>query len=140
MLSIDDVLEILSTPLLGIVPESEDVLRASDVGSPVTLNNRLSAPARAYIEAAKRLKGEEILNDHSASQERLARQAVRTEGGMNVFKLFRRGGSAPVARERLQILLAHERKAVSQPDLLDILREEILVVVARHVSLDPDKI
>src|SRR5919204_274245 len=32
MLSIDDVLEILSTPLLGIVPESEDVLRASNVG------------------------------------------------------------------------------------------------------------
>src|SRR5438045_6191395 len=34
MLSIDDVLEILSTPLLGIVPESEEVLRASNVGSP----------------------------------------------------------------------------------------------------------
>jgi septum site-determining protein MinD len=60
MLSIDDVLEILSVPLLGIIPESEDVLRASNVGSPVTLNNRLSAPARAYIEAAKRLKGEDI--------------------------------------------------------------------------------
>jgi septum site-determining protein MinD len=60
MLSIDDVLEILSTPLLGIIPESEDVLRASNLGSPITLNNRLSAPARAYVEAAKRLKGEDI--------------------------------------------------------------------------------
>ena len=59
---------------------------------------------------------------------------------MNLFKLFRRGGSAPVARERLQILLAHERKAVGQPDLLNVLREEILAVVARHVSLDPDKV
>lgn len=59
---------------------------------------------------------------------------------MNLFKLFRRGGSAPVARERLQILLAHERKAVGQSDLLNILREEILAVVARHVSLDPDKV
>ena len=39
MLSIDDVLEILSTPLLGIIPESEEVLRASNLGSPVTLNN-----------------------------------------------------------------------------------------------------
>ena len=44
MLSIDDVLEILSIPLLGIIPESEEVLRASNVGSPVTLNNPLSAP------------------------------------------------------------------------------------------------
>ena len=60
MLSIDDVLEILSTPLLGIIPESEDVLRASNVGTPVTLSNRLSGPGRAYMEAAKRLQGESV--------------------------------------------------------------------------------
>ena len=60
MLSVDDVLEILVTPLLGIIPESEDVLRASNVGSPVTLNNPLSSPARAYFDAARRLRGEEI--------------------------------------------------------------------------------
>ncbi len=60
MLSIADVLEILSTPLLGIIPESEEVLRASNVGSPVTLNNALSAPARAYFDAARRLRGEDI--------------------------------------------------------------------------------
>src|SRR3977135_2902719 len=36
MLSIEDVLDILSTPLLGIIPESEEVLRASNVGSPGT--------------------------------------------------------------------------------------------------------
>ncbi|WP_119273968.1 cell division topological specificity factor MinE [Taklimakanibacter deserti] len=59
---------------------------------------------------------------------------------MNVFKFFRRGGSAPVARERLQILLAHERKASNQPDLLNVLREEILAVVAKHVSLEPDRV
>jgi septum site-determining protein MinD len=58
MLSIDDVLEILSIPLLGIVPESEEVLLASNVGTPVTLNNALSAPARAYFDATRRLKGE----------------------------------------------------------------------------------
>lgn len=60
MLSIDDVMEILVTPLLGIIPESEEVLRASNVGSPVTLANALSAPARAYFDAARRLKGETI--------------------------------------------------------------------------------
>ena len=36
MLSIEDVLDILSTPLLGIIPESQEVLRASNIGSPVT--------------------------------------------------------------------------------------------------------
>jgi len=60
MLSIDDILDILATPLLGIIPESQDVLRASNVGSPVTLNNAASAPARAYIDAARRLNGETV--------------------------------------------------------------------------------
>jgi septum site-determining protein MinD len=60
MLSIEDVLDILSTPLLGIIPESEEVLRASNVGSPVTLSNAGSAAARAYLDAARRLKGESI--------------------------------------------------------------------------------
>jgi septum site-determining protein MinD len=60
MLSIDDVLEILSIPLIGIVPESEEVLRASNLGSPVPLSNAESAPARAYLDAARRLCGESI--------------------------------------------------------------------------------
>ena len=60
MLSIEDVLEILATPLLGIVPESQDVLRASNVGSPVTLNSPAGAPARAYLDATRRLLGEKL--------------------------------------------------------------------------------
>ncbi|MBI5318606.1 septum site-determining protein MinD [Bradyrhizobium sp.] len=69
MLSIEDVLEILATPLLGIVPESQDVLRASNVGSPVTLNSPASAPARAYLDATRRLLGEKI--DMSVPAERV---------------------------------------------------------------------
>ncbi|AWN41355.1 septum site-determining protein MinD [Methylobacterium durans] len=60
MLKVDDVLEILSIPLLAIIPESEEVLRASNVGCPVTLNNPLSAPARAYTDAVRRLNGETV--------------------------------------------------------------------------------
>ncbi|CCD99271.1 cell division topological specificity factor MinE [Bradyrhizobium sp. STM 3809] len=60
---------------------------------------------------------------------------------MSVLRLFTgRTASAPVARERLQILLAHERSLRGQPDLLMQLREEILAVVSRHVLLDPDKV
>jgi cell division topological specificity factor len=51
-----------------------------------------------------------------------------------------RAASAPVARERLQILLAHERGLRGQPDLLEVLRAEILAVVSRHVVLDPEKV
>src|SRR6202162_4529117 len=60
MLSIEDVLDILSTPLLGIIPESEEVLRASNFGSPITISNPSSAPARAYADAARRLRGDDV--------------------------------------------------------------------------------
>src|SRR5918911_479028 len=43
-----------------IIPESEEVLRASNLGAPVTLNSPDSAPARAYFDAARRLKGENV--------------------------------------------------------------------------------
>ena len=59
---------------------------------------------------------------------------------MNLFRFFRPAASAPVARERLQILLEYERKLGSQVDLFAVLREEILEVVSRHVNVDPDKV
>ncbi|MGI2035989.1 septum site-determining protein MinD [Rhizobium panacihumi] len=60
MLKVDDVLEILSIPLVGIIPESSDVLRASNMGAPVTLADARCAPAMAYFEAARRLRGEQL--------------------------------------------------------------------------------
>jgi cell division topological specificity factor len=57
-----------------------------------------------------------------------------------MFSFLRPVSSAPVARERLQILLEYERNLVSQTDLIAVLREEILAVVGRHVMIDPDKI
>ena len=60
MLKTEDVLEILSIPLLGIVPECVDVLNASNLGAPVTLNNPTSPASRAYFDAARRLRGEQL--------------------------------------------------------------------------------
>jgi cell division topological specificity factor len=58
---------------------------------------------------------------------------------MSLFDLFRRG-SAPIARERLQVLFSHERVACGRPDLLGILRDEIIAVIGRYVSFEPDKV
>lgn len=58
---------------------------------------------------------------------------------MSIFDLFRKQRSAPMARERLQVLLAHERASTSA-DLVSVLREEILAVIARHVELDNDRV
>jgi len=60
MMKVEDVLEILAIPLLGIVAESPDVLTASNLGCPITIHNPASAAARAYADAARRLLGETI--------------------------------------------------------------------------------
>ncbi len=60
MLSVADVLDILSIPLLGIIPESEEILRASNLGSPITMSAAASAAGRAYQDAARRLAGEDV--------------------------------------------------------------------------------
>jgi cell division topological specificity factor len=60
---------------------------------------------------------------------------------MSFFSFFSRKPTAPVARDRLQILLAHERASLgSNADLIAVLQEEILAVIARHVSVDRDKV
>jgi cell division topological specificity factor len=59
---------------------------------------------------------------------------------MTLATLFRRRTSAPVARERLQILLSHERTCRGQSDLLSSLRDEILAVVAKHVNVERDQV
>jgi septum site-determining protein MinD len=60
MLNVQDILEILSIPLLGIIPESEEVLRASNIGCPVTIGDTAGVTARAYVDAARRLMGEDV--------------------------------------------------------------------------------
>jgi cell division topological specificity factor len=52
----------------------------------------------------------------------------------------RRRDPAPVARERLQVLLQHERAVVGKNDLVSQLQEEILAVIAKHVAVERDKV
>ena len=63
---------------------------------------------------------------------------------MNLFSLFKRRepepATAPFARERLQVLLAHERALPDQPNLLRALKNEIINAITRHVSVKPEAI
>ena len=59
---------------------------------------------------------------------------------MNFLNFFLRNRSAPVARDRLQVLLAHERALAGRPDLAAVLQQEILAVIARHIPIDRDKV
>lgn len=58
MLSVEDVVEILRVPLLGVIPESQSVLRASNQGEPVILDTESDA-GLAYGDAIDRLLGED---------------------------------------------------------------------------------
>ena len=49
-------------------------------------------------------------------------------------------GSAAIARDRLTILLAHEGVVGTKSDLLGVLRESIVAVICRHVTVQPDQI
>ena len=67
MLKVEDVLEILAVPLLGIIPESDAVLKASNTGTPV-IHDGLSTAGKAYADATSRLLGEQIEHRFLAPQ------------------------------------------------------------------------
>lgn len=58
----------------------------------------------------------------------------------NWFNWKYRRGSAPVARDRLKVLLAHEGRRGAKSDLLGLLREEIVAVICRHVTVEPENV
>jgi septum site-determining protein MinD len=66
MLGVEDVKEILSIPLIGIIPESESVLTASNRGVPVTLDTDSEAKS-AYEDAVARLLGDDVPFEKSQS-------------------------------------------------------------------------
>ena len=59
---------------------------------------------------------------------------------MNPFRFFSRSQSAPAARERLQVLLAHERASAGDSDLVTKLRDEILQAISKHMQIDDEKV
>jgi cell division topological specificity factor len=59
---------------------------------------------------------------------------------MTLFGFFKSRATAPVARERLQILLAYERVALGPRDLVNMLRDELLATIRRYVDIDPEKV
>lgn len=59
MLGMDDIVEILSVPLIGVIPESGSVLQASNSGNPVILDEDSNA-GQAYSDVVDRFLGKDI--------------------------------------------------------------------------------
>jgi cell division topological specificity factor len=58
----------------------------------------------------------------------------------NWFNWRYRRGSAPVARDRLKVLLEHEGRRSIKSNLLSLLRSEIVAVICRHVTVEPENV
>jgi cell division topological specificity factor len=59
---------------------------------------------------------------------------------MSIFNLFRRQNTGTVARERLQILLTHERRSDRSHELVALIHRDVMAAIAKHVDIDPDKV
>ena len=61
---------------------------------------------------------------------------------MSFFDYFksRKKSSASIAKERLQIIVAHERNTREQPDYLPELQQELLAVIRRYVEIEDDQV
>jgi septum site-determining protein MinD len=60
MMSVEDVLELLAIPPIGIVPEDERVIVSSNNGEPLVSSDKESLPAMAYRNIARRINGEKV--------------------------------------------------------------------------------
>lgn len=59
---------------------------------------------------------------------------------LDYFRSSRKPATANIAKERLQVIVAHERKRRQQPDYLPQMQQEILAVIRKYVHVDEDKI
>jgi septum site-determining protein MinD len=60
MMSVEDVLDILSVKLIGVIPDDEQVIVSTNKGEPLVLADKPSLAGTAYMNVAKRLEGKEI--------------------------------------------------------------------------------
>ena len=80
MMSVEDVTNILGVPLLGIIPDSEKVIIASNRGEPLVLEDNMSLPGQAFENITRRLLGEdiELLNINGATSKNPVTRILRT--------------------------------------------------------------
>ncbi|MCF6328021.1 MAG: cell division topological specificity factor MinE [Devosiaceae bacterium] len=59
---------------------------------------------------------------------------------MSFLSFFRQKKTAPVAKERLHLLLAHERVSTGRSELIGRMRQDIVAVIAHHVGIEKEEV
>ena len=164
MLSSEDVFDILGLTIIGIIPEDELVLSASNSGIPVTLNMQSKA-GMAFNNVARRVIGEDVpfmnLDEqpgHIAAARRAPQwplEAVQRPGDSRnnrvpaketlmtnlLSRLFGRAkkGSGATAKDRLRFVLQHDRINLP-PERMEEMKREILAVIVKYLVVDKDRV
>src|SRR6516225_9932919 len=144
MLSLEDIQDILRIKLIGVIPESESVLQASNQGVPA-IHDKETDVAQAYSDVVARFLGEERpMRFVDAEKPGFFKRIFGTREAMSLlsFLLGEKKKTASVAKERLQIILAHERSSRSgrRPDYLPELQRELIAVISKYVSIKAEDI
>ena len=144
MLSVQDICDILRIPLLGVIPESQNVLQASNAGEPVIHQNSVSA-AEAYKDVIARLLGENReMRFLEAEKKRLLQTTVRRLSHVINRYVVRQKAEKPPAVARDPPANHHcpknARKKGKAPDYLPTLRKELLEVLSKYVNVSLDDI
>ncbi|MBJ7900195.1 MAG: septum site-determining protein MinD [Cyanobacteria bacterium RI_101] len=83
MIGVEDILDLLAVPLIGVVPDDQKIIISTNKGEPLTLEEKLSAPGLAFSNIARRLDGQDVpfLDLMSANDGLLTRIRRRLFGG-----------------------------------------------------------
>ena len=148
MLSIEDVQGILSLPLLGIVLEDEQVIISTNRGEPLTLTDTRSPAKKCYLNVSQRLTGKDVPIIDPKNEGKSLKDKFMRLMQTKVFKMMtlrdlinkllgRETASANTARERLQLVLAHDRVDMNSlsTDLLDKMKKKFLTLLLNMLRL-----
>lgn len=151
MMSVDDVKEILSVDVLGVVPDDEDVVITTNKGEPAVTEEN-SRAGRAYRNITLRLMGEEVPFMGSFRKRRIFRKtqkniraliycSVKDVDVMDILGLLKNNNakSGGVAKDRLKLVLVHDRVGCSYT-VLEMLKADILNVISEYMEIDDEEL
>ena len=127
MMSTDDVTEILSLDLIGMIHDDTDIVISTNRGEPLAGANSYSS--KIFMNIAKRIDGEEVpMLNHKNRK-------------FNFFKKYltfrKRKRSGKIAHDRLKILLVSDRAGCS-PETMELIKNDILNVISKYVEIDKE--
>ena len=146
MMDIEDITEVLAINLIGVVPEDEIIVVSTNRGEPA-VTEYTSRAGEAYRRVARRLLGKKcrlwlwnIMKESSINSEKCWEwQPGKEEQDMAIWDLSAScwGGIVQQSsKERLRLVLVHDRSNTATVDVLNELKEDLIKVISEYMEID----